>query len=224
MAAALLMLAAVVTSPLRAEPAAQETERFARWENAVDNFDLQDVNAPPAKGGIVFVGSSSIRLWDLEKYFDDINPPPVNRGFGGSQIVDATHFADRLVVKHQPRIIVFYSGDNDIASGKSAAEIADDFGEFCKATHAKLPEARVVWISIKPSPSRWKFHADMAAANDRVREFCEADKRLTFVDVWTPMLGDDGQPRRELFAKDMLHLNAAGYELWTKLVRPTLDK
>lgn len=221
---ALLMLAAAVTFPLHAQPAAQESDRFAQWEDAIDKFDQQDSETPPAKDGIVFIGSSSIRRWDLLKYFDDLDPPPVNRGFGGSQIVDATHFVDRLVLKHQPRTVVFYSGDNDIASGKSAADVASDFAEFCKATHAKLPEARIVWISIKPSPSRWRFGTEAQAANSRIRKVCDVDERLTFVDVWTPMLGDDGQPRPELFAKDMLHLNAAGYELWTNLVRPTLDK
>jgi lysophospholipase L1-like esterase len=81
-----------------------------------------------------------------------------------------------------------------------------------------------VCLAIKPSPSRWKFAEEQRAANERIRKFCEDDKRLTFVDVWTPMLGDDSQPRRELFVDDMLHLNAAGYELWTTLVRPVLEK
>lgn len=222
--AVVCVLAALDTPAMGADPAATKTDRFAQWEEAMHEFDEQDADHPPSSGGEVFVGSSSIRLWDLKRNFEGIDPPPVNRGFGGSQIVDATHFADRLVLRHRPRTIVFYSGDNDIASGKSPAEVANDFAEFCKAIHAELPEARIVCISIKPSPSRWKFAEESQVANAIIRELCEGDKRLTFVDVWTPMLGNDGQPRRELFGEDMLHMNAAGYELWTKLVRPTLDK
>jgi lysophospholipase L1-like esterase len=162
-------------------------------------------------------------LWDLAKSFGDLEPLPINRGFGGSQIVDATHFAKRLVLKHKPRVVVFYSGDNDIASGMSATEVVSDFSAFCKRIHAELPGTRIVFIAIKPSPARWKFAQEQQAANERIRQLCEDSKRLAFVDVWAPMLGDDGQPRRELFVDDMLHLNAAGYELWTKLVRPALE-
>jgi lysophospholipase L1-like esterase len=170
----------------------------------------------------VFVGSSSIRLWDLYKSFEGVEPVPLNRGFGGSQIADATHFADRLVLKHKPRLIVFYAGDNDIAVGKSAKKVAEDFSEFCKVIHDKLPQARILFISIKPSPSRWKLAEEAMAANEAIREQCESDELLEYVDVWAPMLGSDGQPRPKLFVKDMLHMNDAGYELWTQIVKPLL--
>ncbi|MEX2168583.1 MAG: SGNH/GDSL hydrolase family protein [Pirellulales bacterium] len=222
MFAVVCVLAWLDNPALGVEPSRAEADRFARWEAAMQEFEQQDVARPPSPGGIVFVGSSSIRLWNLNKWFHDLAPPPVNRGFGGSQIADATHFADRLVLEHKPRTVVFYSGDNDIAAGRSPEQVADDFAQFCEVVHRTLPETRVVFISIKPSPSRWKLAKEAQTANDRIRDLCKGNERLVYVDVWAAMLGEDGQPRAELFEKDMLHLNAVGYELWTKLVRPTL--
>lgn len=218
--AVLCVLAVCDFLPTRAE----EPDQFAQWVAAIEEFEQHDAANPTRAGGTVFVGSSSIRLWDLDKHFHSLNPQPLNRGFGGSQIADATHFANRLVLKHRPRTIVFYSGDNDIASGKSAAQVTDDFAAFCKTAHAELPETRIIFIAIKPSPARWKFAEEQQAANGRIQKLCDDDERLAFVDIWTPMLGDDGQPRRELFVDDMLHLSDAGYELWSKLVRQKLEK
>ena len=221
-ATAAALLACCPSQPIAAEPAERVTRRFAQWEQAIEEFERQDAAQPPAAAGVVFVGSSSIRMWDLLKSFD-LDPPPVNRGFGGSQIVDALHFVDQLVLKHKPRAIVFYSGDNDLASGKPATEVSGDFARFCRVVHETLPEATIIFISIKPSPSRWHLAEAMQAANAQIRELCEADERLEFADVWPAMLDSDGQPREELFAADKLHLNDEGYRLWTEMIRPLLD-
>lgn len=193
-----------------------------RWKETIAQFEEADRNDPPPQGGILFVGSSSIRMWDLPKYFPEA--PVLNRGFGGSEICDSVHYFDTLVAKHKPRVVVFYAGDNDVAGGKSAARVHADFQAFNEQMKKQLPEARLVYISIKPSLLRWKFAPEMKEANERIAADCEADKeRLQFVDVWQPMLGEDGTPRPELFLKDGLHMNGAGYQLWTGLIQKYLQ-
>ena len=200
---------------------ADEPDRFARWEAAIAKFEQQDLEQPPPKQGIVFVGSSSIRLWNLSQAFP--GQPVLNRGFGGSQLADSVHFCERLVLKHEPRTVVLYAGDNDVSVGVTPEQVAQDFTDFVKIVRAKLPETAIVYISIKPSPARWKLADKAREANRRIAEACAAGERLTFVDVFTPMLGEDGQPRAELFVKDNLHMNAAGYELWNALVGAALE-
>ena len=200
---------------------AEEPNRFARWEPAIAKFEEQEREQPPPKQGIVFVGSSSIRLWNLAQAFP--NRPVVNRGFGGSQLADSVHFCDRLVLRHEPRMVVLYAGDNDLSVGVKPEQVAQDFADFVKTIRAKLPEATIVYLSIKPSPARWKLADKAREANRLIAEKCAAGDRLKFVDVFTPMLGADGQPRPELFVKDNLHMNAAGYDLWNQLVEPLLE-
>ena len=181
-------------------------------------FEQADAEKPPPKKAIVFVGSSSIRKWDLRKSFPDLKT--INRGFGGSQIEDSTHFSDRIVTKHEPRVIVLYAGDNDIARGKSPKQVHADFQAFVKKVHASLRETKIVYIGIKPSIARWKLVDKMRQANTLIQSECKPQERLVYVDVETPMIGRDGRPRADLFAADGLHLSAKGYTLWTKLVRP----
>ena len=191
-----------------------------RWDSAIHAFETQDQKAPPVKGGIVFVGSSSIRLWDLEKSFPGLQT--LNRGFGGSQLADAVRYVDRIVTCYQPRIVVLYAGDNDLASGKSPEQVFADYRQFVAKVHAALPNARIIYLGIKPSLARWKLIDKVRAANQLIREFAARDPRLVFVDVEKPMLGPDGKPRAELFVRDGLHLNAKGYQVWAELLLPHL--
>jgi lysophospholipase L1-like esterase len=192
-----------------------------QWAEAMAAFAAQDREQPPQPGGIVFVGSSSIRLWDVATSFP--GQRIVNRGFGGSQIADAVRHVQVLVVGHQPRVVVFYAGDNDIAAGKSAEAVAADFRTFVTRVHAALPATRIAFIGIKPSLLRWKLIEGVREANARIRVYCDSDDRLGFVDVDRPMIGWDGRPRVDLLAEDGLHLSPKGYELWTILVRPFLE-
>jgi lysophospholipase L1-like esterase len=198
-----------------------DEDAFAKWEPAIAAFELQDRATPPTDGGIVFVGSSSIRLWDVKQSFPDL--PVINRGFGGSEIADSAHFAERIVVPCRPRIVVLYAGDNDLSRDKSPCRVHDDFQAFAARVHAALPETRIVFISVKPSEKRWPLIHRMRALNALVRAACAEDARLTFVDVEPAMLGADGRPRPELFREDQLHLNEAGYRLWTELLQPHLS-
>ncbi len=194
-----------------------------RWEAAIRKFEEQDQQSPPKRGGVLFIGSSSIRMWKLEESFG--REDYINRGFGGSEIADSTHFAHRIVFPYHPRIIVMYAGDNDIAKGKSPEQVANDFRSFEKTIHASLTNTRIIYVAIKPSLARWKLYEKMRDANRRIRSMTEKDERLEFVDLEPEMLdADKGTPRPELFADDGLHLSAAGYVIWTRLVLDYLSE
>jgi lysophospholipase L1-like esterase len=217
-----LMLALVfltVGSPFQ-RVVAEDKADFGKWEKEIAGFEAQDKEKAPPQKGIVFVGSSSIRLWDLKKSFPDLDV--INRGFGGSQIADSVHFADRLIVKHEPRLVVFYAGDNDIAAAKTPDRVAEDFKGLVEIIHKDLPKTKIVFIAIKPSPRRWALVDKQRKANALIEAFCKKVEGLTYLDVATPILGDDGKPRQNLFQKDGLHLNAEGYKLWASLLEPKL--
>lgn len=200
-------------------PADPDPNRFVR---EIESFAVWDSkNAVPAEP-ILFVGSSSIRMWRTRESFPDL--PVINRGFGGSHICDVIHFAERIVLPYEPKAIVFYAGDNDVAGGKSAERVARDYRRFVRLVHAELPEARIVFITIKPSGQRWSLWPEMKRANALIADHSAKDKRLFFVDLASPLLGPDGKPDLALFLDDQLHLNAKGYAAWTKALRPTLNK
>ncbi|MBC8356704.1 MAG: hypothetical protein H8E66_32415 [Planctomycetes bacterium] len=192
----------------------------SRWESAIQAFEEQDAKQAPPKNGIVFVGSSSIRKWDLAKSFPDLEP--INRGFGGSEVSDSVEFAERIILKYDPRIVVVYAGDNDIAHDKTPQQVCNDFKQLVGMIHAKLPKTKIVYIAVKPSIKRWALVQQVREANRLITEVAVKNERLEFVDIDKPMIGSDGMPRNELFVKDGLHLSAEGYALWTALVKPHL--
>jgi lysophospholipase L1-like esterase len=192
-----------------------------KWTATIDKFTQGDAKNPPPQGAVVFVGSSSIVKWTtLEKDFPGVTV--VNRGFGGSELADSVFFADRIVTPYKPRVVVLYAGDNDLNSGKSPEVVFADFKAFVAKVHAQVPDARIVFIAVKPSPSRWNIREKGEQANALIAAECAQNPRLRFVDVWKPMLDAKGEPRRELFVADMLHMNEAGYAIWTPLVAPHL--
>ena len=191
-----------------------------RWQNEVDRFATIDADQPPREGGIVFFGSSSIRMWDLKRWFPD--RAFINRGFGGSNTTDAIILFERLVLPHRPRVIVFYEGDNDIGQGRTPAEVAADFASFAALVERHLPETQIVFLSIKPSESRWNQVATQRDANRRIEAFCAAHPHLRYVDVAACLLGTDGKPDASLFKEDRLHLSDEGYEIWTRRVNEVL--
>ena len=192
-----------------------------KWTAAIDKFTEADKTSAPAPGGIVFVGSSSIVKWtSLAKDFPGL--PVINRGFGGSELADSVFYADRIVIPYRPRTVVLYAGDNDLSAGKTPATVHADFRAFVAKIHAALPQTKIVYIAIKPSPSRWKIKDHGLAANALIAAECARDPRLAFADIWPAMLDAQGQPRPELFVKDMLHMNEAGYAVWRPVVAPLL--
>ncbi|MDQ6653325.1 MAG: SGNH/GDSL hydrolase family protein [Acidobacteriota bacterium] len=199
-----------------------KVERQRQLEPEIKTFEEADQKKPPPKGAVLFIGSSSIRLWkSLAEDFPAVRI--INRGFGGSHIEDSIDFADRIVFRYRPRLIVLYAGDNDIESGKSPAVVLEDFKKFVALVHQKLPRTRIAFISIKPSPARWHLAGKVREANRLIKDFTETDRRLRYIDVFTPMLGKDGNPRGELFVEDRLHMNEAGYALWRSIVAPYVE-
>lgn len=185
-------------------------------------FEKSDITNPPPKGGVEFIGSSMIRRWTtLAQDFPGV--PVFNRGFGGSEIVDSTHFAPRVIFPYAPRMIVFRAGGNDLWAGKSPEQVFADFREFVAVVHAKLPEAEIVFISWNPTPSRWKQHEQEKELNRLVKNFAEQTPHLKYIETYDLPLGPDGRPRPELFVADQLHFNAAGYKLLADRIRPMVS-
>ena len=195
-------------------------EKPARFTKEIEALEKQEKDKPVPTNAIIFIGSSSVRLWKLDKSFPGMDV--VNRGFGGSQLADSVANAPRLLVKQQPRIVVLYAGDNDLAAGKSPEQVAADFQEFVKVVQKDLPKTKIIFLSFKPSPSRWKLAEKVVKANALIAETCKKDERLVYVDVFKPMLGSDDKPKQELFRDDNLHMNDQGYELWTTILKPYL--
>lgn len=191
-----------------------------KWEASIARFEAKDKETPPPANPIVFVGSSSIVKWKTAEAFPNL--PVLNRGFGGSQIADSVLFADRIVTPYKPKVVVFYAGDNDIGAKKSPQQVAADFDAFTAKVFAKVPETKIVVIAIKPSVKRWALIENIRKLNELLQASVKKDPRMVYVDIHTPMLGADGQPRVELLAADGLHLSPAGYELWNSLVGPQI--
>jgi lysophospholipase L1-like esterase len=209
-----MWVSAVAAQGQAADP---DPNRFAREIDAFGAWDSK--NAVPAEP-ILFVGSSSIRMWKTHDCFAGL--PVINRGFGGSHISDNLFFAERIVLPYKPRVIVFYAGDNDIAAGKSGERVFEDYRKLVNVVRTKRPETRIIFLSIKPSESRWSLWPQAQKVNGLVQGLSRDDRRLLYADLATPLLGSDGRPRNELFLSDKLHLNAAGYEVWTKALQPIL--
>jgi len=204
-------------------PPAPPTLDLAKWEPEIRAFEQADRTSPPAPGGILFTGSSSIRLWTTLQ--DDFRGLPVlNRGFGGSQIREVTGFADRIVIPYRPRLIVFYCGSNDIVAGRAVPDVVEDLRGFVATVHAKLPKSRVIFIANAPNPARWHLKDAWIDLNARIKAYTGTDPRLTFVDIWPAMLDASGQPRPELFVEDRLHMSAQGYAIWTRVLRPVVER
>ena len=191
------------------------------WAKALADFDAADRAVPPPPGNVLFIGSSTIVNWDLAKAFPAVRT--VNRGVWSSSLYDAVQRIDRLVLPYAPRLIVLYAGDNDINSGATSEQVAVEFERFAFNVWAKLPQTRMVFIGLKPSPQRWAQVHRMRATNALIRQFCEHDDRLAFLDVDGVMLGWDEKPRRDLYVEDGLHLSSQGYQLWSTLLSPFLQ-
>jgi lysophospholipase L1-like esterase len=191
------------------------------FEDDIRAFEAADAKQPPAPGGIVFVGSSSFTLWETME--QDLAPfPVVRRGFGGSQLSDSVRHCERIVLPYRPRAVVLYAGDNDLAEGKSPEQVAADFDAFVNKVHGALPDTKIAFLSIKPSPSRRHLFPEQRRANALVAARVAGDPRLSYIDIVPALLDERGEPRAELFGDDMLHLNRRGYLVWAEILRPRL--
>lgn len=213
----LLLAPSLVQAQTKAKLA--HTEKL--FEKEITAFEAADKTNPPPKGAILFVGSSSIRLWtnitaDFPKH------KVINRGFGGSHISDSIAFADRIVLPYEPKMIVMYAGGNDINYGKTPEQVLADFKTFTSKVHEALPKTKIAYISIALNPARWHEADKVKAANALIKDFCDKN-HLTYIDIIPPMLDADGKPRPELFRNDRLHMNLEGYKIWTSIIGHYLD-
>jgi lysophospholipase L1-like esterase len=202
------VLVALVLAQTPADP-------FAKWEKEIASIEKRIQAEKP--GGIVFAGSSSIRLWDLKSSFPDWHT--VNVGFGGSTIPDSTHFHGRLIKPLKPKAIVFYAGDNDIAAKATAETVRDDYAAFVKAVRAHDKDVPVYFLAIKASVKRWDMYATQSKANKYVQEMIRKDPKQGYIDTVALLFGDDGKPDKKYFKDDGLHLSDAGYAKWTAAVK-----
>jgi lysophospholipase L1-like esterase len=203
---------------LAAAPDAPKQENH--WEKDICAFEQQDKSTPPPKDAVLFVGSSSIRMWNLTKSFPGLNA--INRGFGGSQVSDVNFYFDRVVKPYAPTMIVFYSGDNDLASGKEPDVVLADFKTFLTKTREAFPKTPVILLSLRPTISRWNLFEKQTKVNQGLAEMVKGFEGVTFVNANDILLDASGQPRADYLLKDKLHLNDAGYAAWSDKLRPLL--
>ena len=184
----------------------------------MDAFAQADKAHRPAPHGVLFVGSSTIRFWS--RMAEDFSQEPVviNRGYGGSTLEDTRYFARRLVVQYQPRHVLLYAGDNDLAEGRTPSQVLQSLKGFITVVRRELPQTRIDYISIKPSPLRISLLPRMREANTMIEAYLRTVPNAGFIDVFNPMLGADGAPRADLFGPDRLHMNDAGYALWKSVI------
>jgi lysophospholipase L1-like esterase len=223
LAAWLLLAGHLIVAPARVATCAEAAHDFEKWEKEIAVYEQTDRTNPPPKNAVVFIGSSTIRRWTtLAQDFPEHQV--INRGFGGSEIVDSTHFAGRIIFPYQPRMVFLRAGGNDLWAGKSIEQVFADYKEFAAKVRAKLPGAEVVFISLSPSPARWTQRDKEQAVNTLIKEYTKRTPHLKYVEDYDMVLGTDGKARPELFVEDKLHFNAEGYKLLVERVRPYLPK
>jgi len=218
----LLVLALVFAQLFNNSVIAQTNHLFF---NEIEAFKKMDQNNPPEKGAILFVGSSSFAMWkDIKNYFPEYSI--INRGFGGSTLTDVIHYASDIIYPYQPSQVVIYCGENDLATSANANAdtVLNRFSKLFGMIRKEVSNAHILFISIKPSPSRAKYMPEIVRANELIRKYLKRRSRTGFVDVYNKMLLDDGSPMQEIFLNDKLHMNKKGYAIWQKAIYPYLRK
>jgi lysophospholipase L1-like esterase len=201
-----------------------QSSKPAFWQE-IQSFRKQDsIQTPPAHP-VLFIGSSSFTRWtDIQNYFPGYII--LNRGFGGSTLSDVLRYEEDAIFKYDPKQIVIYCGENDIASSDTitAATVFNRFQKLFSEIRAVYPAVPVAYVSMKPSPSRWHLKEKLISVNNLIENFLKDQKNATFVSIWNEMLGENGRPKPELFVEDNLHMNSKAYAIWQKKIEPVLLK
>ena len=193
----------------------------SRWEPVIQRFEAADAENPPPKNAILFAGSSSIVFW--RSLTEDMAPLTViNRGFGGSQMFELNMFRDRIVTPYEPRAVLVYEGDNDVAAGKQPSEILAEYRDFVDHLKDLLPDTDVYFIAVKPSVRRAHLWSTMVEVNTALQALADEHDHVQFLDTSTPMLNEDDTVMDDLLVEDGLHMNAKGYAIWTNVIKPVL--
>lgn len=202
-----------------------KAQQVPPFYNEIQQFKKEDSAHFPAKNNIVFVGSSSFQKWhDVQTYFPD--KPIINRGFGGSQLTDVIRYANDIIIPYHPKQVVIYAGENDLAAADtvSAKTVYYRLVKLFTIIRKSMPEVPVMFVSIKPSPSREKFMPKIVEANTMIKQFLQSKKKAVFINVYDKMLDASGKPMPDIFVEDNLHMNAKGYHIWQKAIAPYLIK
>ena len=211
----LLILCIFLTCQCIAQPFADEIREFKK----------QDITNPPSSSAILFVGSSSFRKWtDVSSYFPGYTI--INRGFGGSTFPDVIRYAPDIIYPYHPKQVVIYCGDNDLASSDAvtADTVFERFRVLFELIRTNLPGENILFVSIKPSPSRARLKEKMEKANLLIQTYLSLQQHAAFADVYHKMLNPDGSVVTDIFLEDNLHMNAKGYAIWQKVIQPYLIK
>lgn len=191
-----------------------------RYQSEIDQYQEWDQKNSPPERVILFVGSSSIRLWLTRQAFPEF--PVMNRGFGGAHISDVLYYYQQIIAPYDPSVIVFYCGDNDIADGKTVEQVFEDYLELVKRILDDKPLVKFIYLPIKPCPSRFSHWTEMNRLNAMIKDFNDKNPRLFYMDVATVLLNTKAEPDSAFFMPDLLHLNEKGYEAWNKILAPQL--
>ncbi|MBX7171965.1 MAG: hypothetical protein K1X72_13465 [Pyrinomonadaceae bacterium] len=193
-----------------------QTQTYTRakmWDAEINSLTEIDLKQAPPKNPILFVGSSSMRLWrNLRQSFPNLNV--LNRGFGGSRLEDVNYYFERIVTPYNPKIVVLYAGENDVNEGVAPETVLESYRKFLAMFRAEFSKTKLVYVSLKPSPARWALADKYKQTNNLIKNEIAKDKNSVFIDVWNPMLGANGEPLPELFLADNLHMNEKGYAIW----------
>lgn len=195
------------------------------FQKDIAAFKKKDSQQMPAANSILFVGSSSFTKWtDVQDYFPGY--PIVNRGFGGSTLVDVIRYANDVIIPYHPKQIIIYCGENDIAASDTVTPqmVLKRFQELFSIIRSKLGKVPVGFISIKPSPSRWKMENRFVEANRLIKAFLAKQSNSAFINVHNAMLNADGSVKTDIFISDNLHMNASGYKIWQPIIAQYLSR
>jgi lysophospholipase L1-like esterase len=204
-------------------PARPGKHDYGKWERAVSAFEKADKKSPPPKGAVLFVGSSTIVRWKtLKEDFPGLTV--LNRGFGGNQIKDSTHYAERMIFPYEPSVIVLRAGGNDINLGWPAKDVFEDFKTFVTKMRGRFTDIPIVYIGLSPTVKREAQIAEGNQLNDLIAAYAKNEKGISFIETRTSTIGADGRPRADLFVSDMLHFNEEGYKILADLVRPVVTR
>ena len=193
------------------------------FRKEIDAFKKQDSIQKPVLRNILLIGSSSFTKWtDVQDYFPEY--PILNRGFGGSSLPDLIRYADEIIFPYHPKQVVIYCGENDIAASDTVTSqmVMQRVEQLFFLIRNKLPKVQVAFISIKPSPSRWKFEPAIVETNRLIKKFLRKQSRTKFINVHDAMLNGDGSVMTDIFIGDNLHINEKGYAIWQKVIKPFL--
>ncbi|CAN5871199.1 SGNH/GDSL hydrolase family protein [soil metagenome] len=217
-----LLATFLVAGSVHSQEAVNKRPDPKRFIKEIEKFEELDKSAPPTKGGIVFTGSSSIRLWKTTEAFPDL--PVLNRGFGGSVANDLIVYFDTVVTPYEPKVLVLYTGSNDLNANLTVEEVVADYTKFLGMVHDKFPITKVIVNSVKTSIKRWDQYESVKQLNVALESWSKGKDWIVWVEATSHLLGSDGKPRPEIFREDKLHLNDTGYAEWNAIISPYLHE